>query len=333
VCSAVDNSTACAERCEVETHLSCSSFSFEEATKRCCFEDIINKRNISQYSKIEEAAHHRLLVTAAASHSVCQTHDGGAHHAAHSHSAFKLGEVLQYVDVAGTMLFIIVFTIFCEKFLARTKRWISYFNPLLHPCVDKVVSELMILGATAFGLTVVNETHPISGYHWYMTLHWIDTTIFMFAVIYVMCTIWVLTLMKHLMKKIAVIDAIPAGDLIDKSEHWSNAFTGGLISLEHDATDFVERVRGELKAHAAAGHNSNVLPPTVINMEHVLCPVEGQPKAGIHDAVHQIRTFVTSEAKYVVLQFEDPDFHEASWKMVEVRPFLSCDSFHSLRNY
>ena len=34
---------------------------------------------------------------------------------------------------------------------------IDYFNPLLQPCVDKVTAELMILGATAFLILLVNE--------------------------------------------------------------------------------------------------------------------------------------------------------------------------------
>ena len=65
------------------------------------------------------------------------------------------------------------------------RTWVDYFNPLLAPCIDKVISELMILGATAFSIILINE---LTGYSlangtvmpeaYYHTLHWIDTTIF-----------------------------------------------------------------------------------------------------------------------------------------------------------
>ena len=55
------------------------------------------------------------------------------------------------------MAFIIVFTIFCEQTLAAGRRWTNYHNPLMQPFLDKVVSELMILGSTAFAILIYNE--------------------------------------------------------------------------------------------------------------------------------------------------------------------------------
>ena len=78
-----------------------------------------------------------------------------------SHGLFEMAEHLDYLPVAGTMAFIVVFTIFCEQSLALSKSWVEYFNPLLQPCVDKVCAELMILGATAFLILIVNE---VTGY-------------------------------------------------------------------------------------------------------------------------------------------------------------------------
>ena len=94
------------------------------------------------------------------------------------HQVFGMAEHLEYNFVAWTMLFIILFTIMCEKGLAALKKLLSYRNPLMMPCLDKVVSELMILGATAFLITVFNDIHNISDYDWYPTLHWIDTTMY-----------------------------------------------------------------------------------------------------------------------------------------------------------
>merc|ERR1740138_1509843 len=50
-----------------------------------------------------------------------------------------------------------MFTLFCEQTLAAGRRFAAFFNPLLQPFLDKVVAELMILGATAFLILIFNE--------------------------------------------------------------------------------------------------------------------------------------------------------------------------------
>jgi hypothetical protein len=39
-----------------------------------------------------------------------------------------MGDHLEYDAVATTMGFVIVFTIFCEYCVMRTRKWIKYFN-------------------------------------------------------------------------------------------------------------------------------------------------------------------------------------------------------------
>merc|ERR1711865_383117 len=121
----------------------------------------------------------------------------------HETGLFWMCDHLEWGAVAATMGFVIVFTIFCEYVVARTRKWIKHFNPLLMPCVDKVIAELMILGAMAFSILLVNELTKNSlangSWSWmtvstYHTLHWIDTTIFIFAIIYVVAACFLLTL-------------------------------------------------------------------------------------------------------------------------------------------
>jgi hypothetical protein len=205
------------------------------------------------------------------------------------------------------MVFIIVFTIFCEKSLARTKNWLNYYNPLLQPIVDKVVSELMILGATAFGLTVVNEMHELTHYDWYTTLHWIDTTIFIFALIYVMCTIHVLGLMNRVMHKMAIVDAIPAGDLIRSADE---------RNYEKIADQFIETVRDELIVLKSEASGSKALPKSVMNTEQLSSVLDGGTGGESEQAEMQVRSFLTSEDTTVEIEVTSRYFHDLAYRMV-----------------
>jgi hypothetical protein len=130
--------------------------------------------------------------------------------------------ILDYVPVAAMMGFIIVFTITMEKLVAKVKRWVEYFNPLLQPVVDKVIAELMILGATAFLILLTNEATDQSlangtfmPVNWYLTLHWIDTTIFIFAIVYVAAASFYLGGIDPLTNTLAQIDVEPKMDAVD----------------------------------------------------------------------------------------------------------------------
>ena len=46
---------------------------------------------------------------------------------------FWMGDHLEWGAVAATMGFVIVFTIFCEYVVARTRKWIKHFNVSGHP--------------------------------------------------------------------------------------------------------------------------------------------------------------------------------------------------------
>jgi hypothetical protein len=70
-----------------------------------------------------------------------------------------MGGSLYYFPVMAMFSVIIVCTIFLEQLVKRTKSWLLYFNPLLMPVVDKIMSELMILGAMAFTILLVNDTN------------------------------------------------------------------------------------------------------------------------------------------------------------------------------
>jgi hypothetical protein len=74
------------------------------------------------------------------------------------HGLFGMGGHLEYLPVFSMFTIIMVFTIFCEQCLAKSRSWVEYFNPLLKPCIDKVTAELMILGATAFSILIYNES-------------------------------------------------------------------------------------------------------------------------------------------------------------------------------
>jgi hypothetical protein len=122
------------------------------------------------------------------------------------------------------MCFIVVFTIFCEQCVAAMKRWVEYFNPLLQPCLDKVIAELMILGATAFMILLTNEgtNYSLSNgtlvpTSWYHTLHWVDTTIFIFAVVFVGAACFVLFLCGCLTNWLAEVDAKDTAVVFDKA--------------------------------------------------------------------------------------------------------------------
>ena len=127
------------------------------------------------------------------------------------------------------MAFIIVFTIFCEQTLAAGRRWTNYHNPLMQPFLDKVVSELMILGSTAFAILIVNESTenglsdgsvlPSSYYH---TLHWIDTVIFVFAILYVAIATYTLFLLcENLTAWLASRDAQAVHRMFEKGTNES----------------------------------------------------------------------------------------------------------------
>jgi hypothetical protein len=223
---------------------------------RCCFRASARNNASQYYSKhvvssggLVGSAHRALSSTPTPDQTCNAQHATRYDSIAHS-SPFRLGDGhLEYNNVMMTMAGIIVFTVFCEQSLARTKRWITYYNPILHPCLDKVVSELMILGATAFSLVIFNELHEISGLAWYTTLHWIDNVIFIFALLYILCTIYILGLMGRLLTKLAVIDAIPSDELLERSRarwhgiHVPTIFGGesktDSPSIPHDAANTI----------------------------------------------------------------------------------------------
>ena len=125
-----------------------------------------------------------------------------------------MGGQLDYVPVLAMMSFIIVFTICCEQCVRLTRLWIDHFNPLLQPFIDKVISELMILGATAFGIMLVNDftSNALSDgglmpTSYYYTLHWIDTVIFVFAIIYVGAACFMLSFCQMFTHWLARVDS------------------------------------------------------------------------------------------------------------------------------
>jgi hypothetical protein len=188
----------------------------------------------------------------------------------------------------ATMAVIIVFTVFCERVLAKTKAWITYFNPILQPCLDKVVSELMILGATAFSLTIINELYTISGLPWYATLHWIDTVIFIFALLYVLCTVYVLGLMGRLTHRLAQIDAIPLKDLlVDASEDHT--------VFRRNSSDRL--ARASQLSHAVSNHIASSM----------MTAPEGSYYQQTEEKVH---AFLTSENMELTLELEHAGCHK-----------------------
>jgi hypothetical protein len=208
---------------------------------------------------------------------------------------------------------IIVFTIFCEQSLLRMKRWITYFNPLLMPCLDKVVAELMILGATAFSLVIINEIHPLGGYGWYATLHWIDTVIFVFAILYVIVVMYIFVLMGYVRERLALIDGIPVHELVEaevsKNEHHT------IADLEKEAQDFVQGIHGELKKHLARSHEgTHALPRTVCD------PIIGAHTEAddtlYHPLRQQIHSFLNSEDTEIELQLATAGHHDHAKKVV-----------------
>jgi hypothetical protein len=216
------------------------------------------------------------------------------------------------------MLFIIVVTIVMQESLAAIREWISYFNPLLQPCVDKVVSELMILGATAFGLTVFNEVHNITSYTWYPTLHWIDTAIFIFAIFYVSVTVYVLFLMGYVMRKLLMVDAQSARGLLRSinTRHYHSIFSA--IDFEHTTADFLEKVRADLHALVSSEEEASGLPHTVIDTGHLPPPpADSRELAGVHGTARQVRDFLTSDATQIEITPTSPSFHDAVYKMVQ----------------
>ena len=105
---------------------------------------------------------------------------------------FEMGGKLSYAPVAAMLALVITFTYTAKKGVRRVKSWVEDFNPLLQPVVEKTISELMILGACAFALMLVNENTnqslangSVMPVNWYHTLHWIDTTIFVWALVYI----------------------------------------------------------------------------------------------------------------------------------------------------
>jgi hypothetical protein len=142
--------------------------------------------------------------------------DGGG-----SHGLFEMGGHMKYDAVAATMGFIIVFTIFCEQCVAHVRDWVEDFNPLLQPCVDKVIAELMILGACAFAIMLVDEnTHyalssgTLMPVEYYYTLHWVQTLCFIFALVYVTVACFLLWLCDHITNVLAKVDAKPPRELV-----------------------------------------------------------------------------------------------------------------------
>jgi hypothetical protein len=130
------------------------------------------------------------------------------------HSILEMGGQLKHIPVAAMMLFIIAFTISCEQLVRVIKLRLDYFNPLLHPCVDKIIAELMILGATAFGILLVNEftgnglaNGDLMPQEWFYTLHWIDTIIFVFAIIFVVAACFLITLYDLFTSWLSWVDA------------------------------------------------------------------------------------------------------------------------------
>ena len=53
---------------------------------------------------------------------------GGGNSTTANSGLFWMGDHLEYDAVATTMGFVIVFTIFCEYCVMRTRKWIKYFN-------------------------------------------------------------------------------------------------------------------------------------------------------------------------------------------------------------
>jgi hypothetical protein len=227
-----------------------------------------------------------------------------------------MAEHLKYIWVTCTMVFIIGFTIFCEKSLARTKKWLTYFNPLLTPLLENVVSRLMILGATAFGLTVANEVYEndeLTDYGWYATLHWIQTTIFIFALIYVLCTAHILGLMGLAMRIMAQTDVLPVGVLLAAADD---------NYLERAAADFKEAVRITMTTfHATTDVLSNALPHTVLAIDHLTHNVAVDAVSTELRTVEElIRQFLTSEDIAVEIEVTSEAFHSIAAKLV--RPLV-----------
>eukprot|EP00935_MAST-01C_sp_MAST-1C-sp1_P001263 g1263.t1 len=140
--------------------------------------------------------------------------DCGKNTTSYHHGVFGMGDHLEHLPAFVMMAFIIVFTIFCEQTLAAGRRWTNYHNPLMQPFLDKVVSELMILGSTAFAILIYNECTENSLSNgeampesWYHTLHWIDTVIFIFAIFYVIAAAYTVGLLTTVLHWLAPIDA------------------------------------------------------------------------------------------------------------------------------
>jgi hypothetical protein len=157
---------------------------------------------------------------------------------------FELGGELDHAPVAIMMGIIIVFTIFCEQVLAFGRKWVTHFNPLLHPCIDKVVAELMILGACAFSILLINE---LTGYSlsngsfmpvmYYNTLHWIDTTIFVFAIFFVLSACLMLASCQLATAGLSHLDAPPP----KKAE----------AKLNESSTLLTDEIAKDLESHCA----------------------------------------------------------------------------------
>ena len=58
---------------------------------------------------------------------------GGGNSTTANSGLFWMGDHLEYDAVATTMGFVIVFTIFCEYCVMRSRKWIKHFNVSGHP--------------------------------------------------------------------------------------------------------------------------------------------------------------------------------------------------------
>jgi hypothetical protein len=230
------------------------------------------------------------------------------------HGLFQMGGHLEYTPVAVTMAFIVVFTIFCEQCVGAMIRWVAYFNPLLQPCLDKVITELMILGATAFLILLTNEGTNYSLQNgdfmptsWYYTLHWIDTTIFIFAVIFVLAACYVLCLCARLTNWLAEVDATDTRVVLDRA--WR---------CNLDAHAHSEATKAHLTAHlelftAGAPDDGAALALPAAAVEHLLSAARaGLPTSSLdleactnlHDVEQQLRVFLCAADSECILRLD-----------------------------